>query len=152
MCKLITYWKSNFRTELGYYGIDQRKNVHLSDDEINIHIAEAFNEIDDDDHDDDDLNLTQRSIEIPKDNCYVLIELIIWIKKFVNLSYQSIIKDIDIPKDIIDDLDENIEINNSNRVLSNSNKKNNDSNIEKGVYNYNIDNLLSSDNNDEEEE
>src|SRR5439155_21280454 len=47
MCKLITYWKSNFRTELGYYGNDQKKNAQLSDDEINICIAEAFNETDD---------------------------------------------------------------------------------------------------------
>ena len=42
MSKLITYWKSNSKTELGYYGIDQRKNVRLSDDEINIRIAEAL--------------------------------------------------------------------------------------------------------------
>jgi hypothetical protein len=42
MCKLITYWKSNSKTELGYYGIDQRKNVRLSDDEINIRIAETL--------------------------------------------------------------------------------------------------------------
>ncbi|GET56850.1 ATP-dependent DNA helicase pif1-like [Rhizophagus irregularis DAOM 181602=DAOM 197198] len=34
LCKLITYWKSNSKTELGYYGIDQRKNLS-SDDEIN---------------------------------------------------------------------------------------------------------------------
>ena len=25
MCKLITYWKSNFKTKLGYFEIDQRK-------------------------------------------------------------------------------------------------------------------------------
>ena len=151
MCKLITYWKSNFRTELGYYEIDQRKNVRLSDDEINIRIAEAFNETDDDDHDDDDLNPTQRSIEIPKDNCYVLIEPV-WIEKFVDLSHQSIIKDIDVPKDILDDLDENIEMNDSNRVLGDSDEKDNNSNIRKGVYNYNIDDLLSSDDDEEEEE
>src|SRR5436309_2764831 len=29
MCKLITYWKSNFKIELGYFEIDQRKNVRL---------------------------------------------------------------------------------------------------------------------------
>ena len=51
MCKLITYWKLNFKTELGYFGIDQRKNVRLSEDEINVHIAEAFKETDDDDDD-----------------------------------------------------------------------------------------------------
>ena len=51
MCKLITYWKSNFKTELGYFGIDQRKNVRLSDDKIKICIAEAFKETNDDDDD-----------------------------------------------------------------------------------------------------
>ncbi|EXX66975.1 hypothetical protein GLOIN_2v1786842 [Rhizophagus irregularis DAOM 181602=DAOM 197198] len=37
MCKLILYWKSNSKTEIGFYGIDQKKNTRLSDDEINIH-------------------------------------------------------------------------------------------------------------------
>src|SRR5207248_10943848 len=64
MCKLITYWKSNFKTELGYFGINQRKNVRLSDDEINVRIAEAFKETDDNDDD---------------HNCYVVIEPV-WIK------------------------------------------------------------------------
>ena len=47
-----------------------------------------------------------------------------------------------IPKNILDDFDENIEMNNSNRVLDDSDEKDNDSNIGKGVYNYNIDDLL----------
>jgi hypothetical protein len=72
MCKLITYWKSNFRTELGYYGIDQKRNVRLSDDEINIHIVEAFKETDDDD--DDDPAPSTGGEKILKNNCYVLIE------------------------------------------------------------------------------
>ncbi|CAB5208314.1 unnamed protein product [Rhizophagus irregularis] len=50
MCKLILYWKSNSKTELGFYGIDQKKNTRLSDDEINIHIAEAFAEDDDEEY------------------------------------------------------------------------------------------------------
>jgi len=58
ICKLITYWKSNFRTKLSYYKIDQRKNICLSDDKINIRIAEIFNEIDNDNHDDNNLNPT----------------------------------------------------------------------------------------------
>ena len=84
MCKLITYWKLNFKTELGYFGIDQRKNVHLSlkgdnlhalaDDEINVHIAEAFKETDDDDDD----HFTSAGVaggeRIPDDNCYVVIK------------------------------------------------------------------------------
>jgi len=50
MCKLILYWKSNSKTELGFYGIDQKKNTRLSDDEINIRIAEAFAEDDDEEY------------------------------------------------------------------------------------------------------
>jgi hypothetical protein len=146
MCKLITYWKSNFKTELGYFGIDQKKNVRLSDDEINIRIAEAFNETDDDD-DDDDPNSTQKSIEIPKDNCHVLIEPI-WIENFIDLSHESIIKDIDVPKDILDDFDENI--NDGNKV-DDDDEKDNDSESGKGVYDYNIDDLVGSDSNDDDE-
>ncbi|PKC60152.1 hypothetical protein RhiirA1_468448 [Rhizophagus irregularis] len=62
MYKLITYWKSNSKTELGYYGVDQRKNIRLSDDEINIHIAKAFKETDE--NDDDDLTSTHKSTDI----------------------------------------------------------------------------------------
>jgi hypothetical protein len=149
MCKLITYWKSNFKTELGYYGIDQRKNVRLSDDEINIRLAEAFNETDDDD-DNDDLNSTHKSIEVPKDNCYILIEPV-WIEKFVDLSHESIIKDIDVPTDILDDLDENMNDGNDGNRVGGSDEKDNDSESGKGVYDYNIDDLLSSDDDDEEE-
>lgn len=148
MCKLITYWKSNFRTELGYYGIDQRRNVRLSDEEINIRIAEAFNETDCDE-DDEDLNTTHRttgSEKVPEDNCYVLIEPV-WIENFIDLSHESIIKDIDVPKDILDDLDENM--NDDNRV-NDGNEKVNDNESGRGVYDYNIDDLLSDD--DEEEE
>src|SRR5437870_9127330 len=74
MCKLITYWKSNFKTEFGYFGIDQRKNVRLSDDKINVCIAKAFKETDDDDDD----HLTPAGVasgeRIPDNNCYVVIE------------------------------------------------------------------------------
>jgi hypothetical protein len=94
MCKLITYWKSNSKTKLGYYGIDQRKNVRLSDDEINIRITEAFKETDKDD--DDDFTPIHKSTggeKILKDNCYVLIEPV-WIDKFIDLSHNLIIKDI----------------------------------------------------------
>ena len=87
MCKLITYWKSNFKTELGYFGINQRKNVRLSDDKINVRIAEAFKETDDDDDD----HLTPAGVaggeRIPDDNCYIVIEPV-WIEKFIDLSYE----------------------------------------------------------------
>ena len=102
----------NFKTELGYFKIDQRKNVRLSDDEINVRIAEAFKETDDDDNDD---HLTPAGIadgeRISDDNCYVVIEPV-WIENFINLSHKSIIKDIDVPTDILDDFNENINDNN----------------------------------------
>jgi hypothetical protein len=148
MCKLITYWKSNFKTELGYYGIDQRKNVRLSDEEINIRLAEAFNETDDDDS--DDLNPTHGD-KVPKDNCYVLIEPI-WIEKFIDLSHESIIKGIDVPKDILDDSDENM--NDDDNRVGDDNEKDNEKDNEsgKGVYDYSVDDLFSSDEEEEEEE
>ena len=153
MCKLITYWKSNFRTELNYYGINQRKNIHFSDEEINIYIVEAFKEIDED-NDDDNFTPAYRftgSKKISKDNCYVLIEPI-WIEKFVDLSHDSIIKDINVPKDILDDFDEDVGdegVDNDNGV-GDGDESDNDS--RKGVYNYNIDDLFSNDDEEEEEE
>jgi len=157
MCKLIiTYWKSNFKTELGYYGIDQKKNVRLSDDEISIRIAEAFKEIDEEEE--EDLASTHKFTggeQIPKDNCYVLIKPV-WIENFIDLSHESIIKDIDVPKDIFDDFDENIfneNMNNNNRVgndeKNNDDEKNNNGENKKGVYDYNVDDLF--DFGDEEE-
>ena len=151
MCKLITYWKSNFRTELGYYGINQRKNVRLSNKEINIRIAEAFKETDEED--DDDLIPTHKptgSKKIPKDNCYVLIEPI-WIENFVDLSYDSIIKDTDVPKDILDEFNENVDnenVDDDNRVGDGDER---DGDSRKGVYDYNVDDLFS-DGDEEEEE
>ncbi|GBC42690.2 ribonuclease H-like domain-containing protein [Rhizophagus irregularis DAOM 181602=DAOM 197198] len=61
MCKLILYWKSNSKTELGFYGIDQKKNTRLSDDEINIRIAEAFAEDDNEEYNEDEIG------DIPRD-------------------------------------------------------------------------------------
>src|SRR5256714_9258052 len=142
MCKLITYWKSNFKTKLGYFGNDQRKNVRFSDDEINVRIAEAFKET----NDDDDHHLTPAGVaggeRIPDDNCYVVIEPV-WIEKFIDLSHESIIKDIDVPTDILDDFDKNM---NDNNRVGDDGEKDNDSNREKGIYDYDIDDLLSNDN------
>ncbi|PKC05399.1 hypothetical protein RhiirA5_420967 [Rhizophagus irregularis] len=80
MCKLILYWKSNSKTELGFYGIDQKKNTRLSDDEINIRIAEAFAEDDNEEYNDERAStqrLTTSSEIIPEDNCHVVIENIL---------------------------------------------------------------------------
>ena len=101
-------------------------------------MTEAFKETDDD----DDVDLTPAGGErIPDDNCYVVIEPV-WIEKFIDLLYESIIKDIDVPTDILDDFDENM---NDNNGVGGGGEKDNDSNRRKGVYDYNIDDLLSND-------
>ncbi|GET66223.1 ribonuclease H-like domain-containing protein [Rhizophagus irregularis DAOM 181602=DAOM 197198] len=77
MCKLILYWKSNSKTELGFYGIDQKKNTRLSDDKINIRIAEAFAEDDDEEYNEEQAStqrLTTSGETISEDNCRVVIE------------------------------------------------------------------------------
>ena len=77
MCKMILYWKSNSKTELGFYGIDSKNNTRLSDDEINIRIAEAFAEVDDEENSDEQPSihrLTTSGEIIPEDNCHVVIE------------------------------------------------------------------------------
>ena len=67
-------------------------------------------------------------------------------RKIIDLSHESIINDIDISMDILDDFDENM---NDNNRVGDDGEKDNDSNRGKGVYDYDIDDLL--DNDDEEE-
>src|SRR5215212_9758302 len=114
MGKMILYWKSNSKTELGFYGIDQKRNIRLSDEDINIRIAEAFAEIDDDEECDTEVISTSRVTTsgevIPEDNCRVIIESV-WIDKFVDLSHSLIINEIG---DILDDSDENNRDNDNN--------------------------------------
>jgi FMN-dependent NADH-azoreductase len=131
MGKMITYWKSNAKTELGFYGIDQNKKIRIDKAEINIHIAEIFAETDDEDEDNG--GDTSNEISVPPDNCIVLIENI-WIEKFVDLSNDLITKEIgDIPIDVMDD-DDIDDINDDyERVPDNT---------DKGETDYNIDNLL----------
>ena len=77
MCKMILYWKSNSKAELGFYGIDSRKNTRLSDDYINIRIAEAFAEVDDEEYNDEQTStqrLTTNGEVISEDNCRVVID------------------------------------------------------------------------------
>ena len=64
------------------------------------------------------------------------------------MSHESIIKDIDVPTDILDDFDENM---NDNNGVGGGGEKDNDSNRGKGVYDYNIDDLLSNDDEEGEE-
>ena len=55
---------------------------------------------------------------------------------------KSIIKDIDVPTDILDDFNENM---NDNNRVGDDGEKDNNSNRGKGVYDYSIDDLLSND-------
>ncbi|GBC39259.1 hypothetical protein GLOIN_2v1786842 [Rhizophagus irregularis DAOM 181602=DAOM 197198] len=145
MCKLILYWKSNSKTELGFYIIDQKKNTRLSDDEINIRIAEAFAEDDDEEYNEEQAStqrLTTSSEIIPEDNCRVVIESL-WIDQFVNLSHDSITSEIgDIPRNILDDSDEN------NAEDDEVDDSGNNKRPGEGDYDYNIDDVLGMDDGD----
>ena len=150
MCKLITYWKSNFKTELGFYGIDQKKKTRLSNEEINLRIAEAFTEVDEEEY--DETPSTCRTIdgeEIPEDNCIVLIEDV-WTDKLVDLSHDLIIKGVgDIPNDISYDSDERDEANDT-RDDGMDDGAGDDSRMSgKGVLDYDINDLIGGDDDDE---
>lgn len=69
MYKLIII--ANFKTELGYYRIDQKKNIRLSNKKINIHIVKAFNETDD--NDDNDPAPIYKSISAKKSQKTIII-------------------------------------------------------------------------------
>jgi len=143
MCKMILYWKSNSKTELGFYGIDSKNNTRLSDDEINIRIAEAFAEVDDEENSDEQPSihrLTTSGEIIPEDNCRVVIESP-WIDKFINLSHDLITNGIaDIPRDILDESDEN---NAKDDEVNNSGASDNNKRSGVGDYDYDIDAVLS---------
>ncbi|EXX57220.1 hypothetical protein RirG_209120 [Rhizophagus irregularis DAOM 197198w] len=145
MCKLILYWKSNSKTELGFYGIDQKKNTRLSDDEINIRIAEAFAENDDEEYNEEQAStqrLTTSGETIPEDNCRVVIESL-WIDQFINLSHDSITSEIgNIPRDILDDSDEN------NAEDDEVDDSGNNKRAGEGDYDYDIDDVLGMDDGD----
>jgi hypothetical protein len=139
---MILYWKSNSRTELGFYGLDPKRNTRLSIEDINIRIAEAFaemNDIDDDDECNTETNSNNRVTingeTIPEDNCRVIIEDV-WIEKFVDLSHKLIIDRIgDIPIDSDDsDDDENY----NNEIID-------DTRMRKGVFEYDINDFLVTD-------
>src|ERR1700722_20233518 len=108
MCKMILYWKSNSKTELEFYGVDSIKNTRLSNDDINLRIAEAFAEMDDEECSDEQRVTTGCEI-IPEDNCRVVIESI-WIDRYIDLSHNLITNEIgSIPADILEYSDEDDE-------------------------------------------
>jgi hypothetical protein len=107
MGKMIMHWKSNAKTELGFYGIE-KNNTRISETEMNIQIAEALAETNDDDDECDILSNESSShqITVPPDNCIVIIEDI-WIDKFVDLSHELVINEIGkILDDILGDFDD----------------------------------------------
>lgn len=160
MGKMITYWKSNSKTELGFYGMDTKNHTRLSDTDINIRIAEAFADanLDDDDPEDPksaECPTSRRTTSgevVPEDTCYVLIENI-WIDKLVNLSHELIIEGIgEMPRDMFDDFDESGE---EDGEKDGENVIDNDMVNERsgrGVLDYNIDDLLMEEDDDDEGE
>jgi hypothetical protein len=142
MGKLISYWKSNSKTELGFYGLDNKNHTRLSDTDINIQIAEALADADDDSEDPRSAdNTTSRRTTsgevIPEDTCYVLIEDS-WIGKLVDLSHDLITEGIEIPGDIQDDLDESDKEGDRSIIDNNVN----DGRSGRGDFNYNIEDFL----------
>ena len=111
--------------------------------DINIRMAEVFaemNNIDDDDECNTETNSNNRvtinSEIIPEDNCRVIIEDM-WIEKFVDLSHKLIIDRIeDIPIDSDDDDDDDKNYN--NEIVD-------DTRVKKGVFEYDINNFLVTD-------
>jgi len=140
MCKMILYWKSNSKSELGFYGIDHKKNTRLSAEDINKRIAEAFAEMDDEEDSDEQTSaprLTTSGEIIPEDNCHVVIESL-HIDKYINLSHSLITNEIgEVPEDILDDSDENGTENeevNSGEVS--------DERVGVGDFDYDVDDIL----------
>ena len=146
MGKMIMYWRSNSKTELGYYGIDSY-HTRSSDANINLHIAEAFANTEVDDEEPENVE-TWRGEPISDNICHVVIEHV-WIENFVDLSYDLITKEIcEISEDILDNFDENSDLDDE----SNVNMIDDNSRSGKSILDYNIDDLLGSDDNDSEKE
>ncbi|PKB95378.1 hypothetical protein RhiirA5_436839 [Rhizophagus irregularis] len=125
MSKMIIYWKSNAKSELGFYGIDQKKNTCISETELNVCIAEAFAEVDnDDDHDENENLLTETSV-----------------RQTINgETIPQIIEIVKIPNDVLeDDIDESGD---EGINVDDGDDGDESQREEKGVLDYDIDNLL----------
>ena len=135
MCKMILYWKSNSKTELEFYGIDHKKNTRLSNDDINLRVAEAFAGVDDEEYDDEQ-RLTTSGEVIPEDNCRVVIENT-WIDKYIDLSHNLITSEIgNIPIDILEYSDED------NTEDEEVGVGDNNMRVGEGDFDYNIDDII----------
>ena len=118
ICKMITYWKSNPRKELSFFGQKTQKSS-LEDVELNQIITKALAEPDDNIDDENDFqyednnSLVRRTTDgeiIPDNVVTVLIENI-WIEKNIKLTDKLILEDIgEIPEDnndLVDELTDN---------------------------------------------
>ncbi|PKK62114.1 hypothetical protein RhiirC2_790846 [Rhizophagus irregularis] len=115
MGKIIMHWKSNAKKELGFYDIE-KNNTRISETEMNIQIAEALAETNDNDDECDN----------------------IWINKFVDLSHKLVIEEVrEIPDDILDDSEEEYKHINTNDGNDEEQKSD-----EKGNYDYDVEELL----------
>ena len=136
MCKMITYWKSNPKKELSFFGQETQKSK-LSDIELNQIITEALAEPDDnidDDEFEDNLIRRTTSGEIISDNIVTILIEDIWIEKTINLSDKLILKDIgEIPEDSTEYLTD---------TENEETQENEGDNNGKGILDYNIDDLL----------
>ena len=108
MCKMITYWKSNPKKELGFFGKKTKNKAQLSDTELNLAIFNALAELEKDadeeiDIQEDNFQTVRRTVYdeiIPNNTVTVLIEDIC-IEKTINLSDELILNDIgEIPIDV----------------------------------------------------
>jgi len=132
---MILYWKSNSKTELEFYGIDHKKNTRLSNDDINLRVAEAFAGVDDEEYDDEQ-RLTTSGEVIPEDNCRVVIENT-WIDKYIDLSHNLITSEIgNIPIDILEYSDED------NTEDEEVGVGDNNMRVREGDFDYNIDDII----------
>ena len=136
MYKMITYWKSNPKKELSFFGQEIQKSK-LSDIELNQIITEALaksdDNIDDDKFEDNSIRRTISDEIIPDDIITVLIEDI-WIEKTINLSDKLILKDIEeIPEGSTEYLTD---------TEYEETQENEGNNNGKGILDYNIDDLL----------
>ena len=109
---------------------------------MNIWIAEALAETNDDDDECDVLSNESlpHQITVPPDNCVVLIEDI-WIDKFVDLSHELVIKEIEeIPNDILDDDSE--EYDDEYKKINTGDGNDENESEGRGNFNYDVKNLI----------
>ena len=110
MLKLITFYRSNASTELGFFGRGNKPNSSkLSENEINSIVNETIAEADEDDDDEiivDEESQLRRTTDghiIPNN------EVIIWIENTFDLSSKSIVEELgEIPDNGLDDLENEI--------------------------------------------